>query len=237
MANAPEPPQAAALRRSSADGVEETSGDRAYPQEHEAEELSALADGQLDPNGVARACANWHSRRSIHATWHTYHLIGDVLRAPDLAGLPRNDYVSLQKLRERLAAEPMVRAPGATLGRVADRFMLKPWPWAAASAVAAGFAAVAGVLFVLRGAADDPQVRARSMVRSDAAKAATLAEFHGAAPPTVGHAPAALPADGKLVRDARLDRYLDAHKHFSGVSALGVPSNFLRGATSDASSR
>jgi sigma-E factor negative regulatory protein RseA len=43
--------------------------------------------------------------------------------------------------------------------------------------------------------------------------------------------------DGRLVRDPSLDRYLDAHKHFSGSSALGVPSSFLRGATTDATAR
>ncbi len=41
-----------------------------------------------------------------------------------------------------------------------------------------------------------------------------------------------LVADGQLVRDARLQRYLAAHKQFGGSSALGVPSGFLRAATS-----
>jgi sigma-E factor negative regulatory protein RseA len=33
------------------------------------------------------------------------------------------------------------------------------------------------------------------------------------------------------VRDAQLDRYLQAHQEFAGSSALGVPSAFLRSAT------
>ena len=42
----------------------------------------------------------------------------------------------------------------------------------------------------------------------------------------------------QLIRDAKLDRYLAAHKQFSGSSVLGVPSNFLRdAAASDAPSR
>jgi len=49
-------------------------------------------------------------------------------------------------------------------------------------------------------------------------------------------APIALAADaeapaGLLVRDARLDAYLAAHKQFGGSSALGLPSGFLRAAT------
>ena len=36
-----------------------------------------------------------------------------------------------------------------------------------------------------------------------------------------------------MLRDARLERYLAAHKQFAGTSALGVPSAFLRSATVD----
>jgi len=49
--------------------------------------------------------------------------------------------------------------------------------------------------------------------------------------------PQALVANGKLIRDARLDRYLAAHKQFAGTSALGVPSGFLRSATVDTAER
>lgn len=38
-------------------------------------------------------------------------------------------------------------------------------------------------------------------------------------------------ADRQVVRDPELDRYLVAHKQFTGTSALGVPSTFLRSAT------
>jgi sigma-E factor negative regulatory protein RseA len=59
--------------------------------------------------------------------------------------------------------------------------------------------------------------------------------------PNVPTAPAAEPpslvATGKVIRDAGLDRYLAAHKHFAGSSALGVPSAFLRSATVDAAGR
>jgi len=49
--------------------------------------------------------------------------------------------------------------------------------------------------------------------------------------------PQALVVDGKLVRDARLDRYLAAHKQFAGSSVLGVPSGFLRNAATEAPNR
>mgnify|MGYP001420548697 CR=1 FL=1 len=201
--------------------------------EHEAEQLSALADGELGVNEVARACANWRTGGSAQATWHAYHLIGDVLRSDDLASRPRTDRAMLEKLRERLAGEPVVLAPGPTLPRtVANRPQRNSWPWAALSAVAAGFAAVAGVLIVVGGTSVDSGTVKIGL--SDGALPATLARaasrpFEQTLQPVF--------ADGRLVRDARLDQYLDAHKHFSGVSALGVPSTFLRGATSDATNR
>jgi sigma-E factor negative regulatory protein RseA len=47
----------------------------------------------------------------------------------------------------------------------------------------------------------------------------------------------AIVADNKIIRDAQLERYLEAHKQFAGTSALGVPSAFLRSATVDSSAR
>ena len=47
----------------------------------------------------------------------------------------------------------------------------------------------------------------------------------------------ALVADGKLIRDARLDRYLAAHKQFGGNSAVSVPGGVLRSAASVAPER
>jgi len=49
--------------------------------------------------------------------------------------------------------------------------------------------------------------------------------------------PQTIVASGKVIRDARLDRYLAAHKQFAGTSALGVPSGFLRAATSESVDR
>ncbi|MEQ1804230.1 MAG: sigma-E factor negative regulatory protein [Burkholderiaceae bacterium] len=200
--------------------------------EHEAAQLSALADGELGASEVASACANWRTGASCHATWHTYHLIGDVLRSDDLASSPAADRAMLEKLRERLQREPVILAPEPVLhGAPAARSQRTARPWTALAAVAAGFAAVAGVLIVLGGPSVD-----LSAVRISLSGAAP-ASFADAASRPFEPTPQPVFADGRLVRDARLDRYLDAHKHFSGVSALGVPSTFLRGATSDASNR
>jgi sigma-E factor negative regulatory protein RseA len=203
--------------------------------DYEAERLSALVDGELDPDDVARVCADCRADTASQAAWYTYHLIGDVLRSDDLASAPARDRVALARLRTRLAAEPVVLAPALRVPGVAQqRASRTPWPWVGLSAVAAGFAAVAAVLVVLRAPAPEPQSLAGAAPRP---QAEVVIAVPPGAPRQHEPLPQALIADGKLLRDARLDRYLDAHKHFSGVSALGVPSTFLRGATSDAASR
>lgn len=200
-----------------------------------AETLSALADGEAAPDGVVSACAAWRSDASARQTWHAYHLIGDVLRSDDLAVAPARDEEFLKRLRVRLADEPVVLAPEPqrpaqpvpmAAGRSARR-------WRAGAAVAAGFVAVAGVLVALQAPSPEPAptvARAPSPVVPVAATtSAAVAESNGE------HA--VLVTDGKLIRDARLDRYLAAHQRFAGASALGVPSSFLRSATTDAAQR
>lgn len=194
------------------------------------EQMSALVDGELASDAVRGACAAWRADAKARQTWHAYHLIGDVMRSDDLAAPPARDEAFLQRLRERLADEPVVLAPqpapvraGATMavGRRLRR-------WHAGAAVAAGFVAVAGVLVVTRdpGPASAPAL---------ASAPATVVPVAAAADP--GVEPVAFVTDGKVIRDARLDRYLAAHKNFAGTSALGVPSAFLRSATTDASQR
>ena len=210
------------------------------PSEQDAEQLSALADGELDDASVARVCARWRADAPAQATWHAYHLIGDVLRSDDLASAPGRDRAGLARLRERLVNEPVVLAPASSPAPArehasAQHLGRRSWSWGTGAAVAAGFAAVAGVLFMLRGPTAESGAPAASLARANGQS--TIA----ASPDTVagipGREPSALLADGKLIRDSRLDRYLEAHKGFSGSSALGVPSTFLRGATSDASNR
>jgi sigma-E factor negative regulatory protein RseA len=53
----------------------------------------------------------------------------------------------------------------------------------------------------------------------------------------IGGPPQTYVANGQLIRDARLDRYLAAHQQFAGSSVLGVPSVFVRNATADAADR
>ena len=103
------------------------------------------------------------------------------------------------------------------------------------SAIAAGFMLVVGTFAVLRpvGGPASP-APAIAMADSGADAASPLRQVSSPESPDPR---AAAVVNGRLIRDARLDRYLAAHKQFAGSSALGVPSAFLRSATVDAEPR
>src|SRR4051812_6645764 len=105
---------------------------------YSAEDLSALMDGELDAAAAGTACDSWRDDPEARACWHAYQLIGDVLRSDDLASGRQRDDAFLRGLQQRLAQEPVVLAPSRAVRR----------SWVAPAAVAAGFAAVAGVLVV-----------------------------------------------------------------------------------------
>jgi sigma-E factor negative regulatory protein RseA len=187
--------------------------------------LSCLMDGD-DGGGDATAATSvafvaWSRDAEARSAWHAYHLIGDVLRSDDLAEVPARDAAFLTALRGRLAQEPVPLAPAplprigsparppesvaaaaamaATVGARSTRW------WMAPAAVAAGFVAVAGLLVVTR------------VLAPDAADRPQLAQAQRAAPAAV-----AVAASGDVVRNAGLDRYLEAHRSLAnGVVAAG----------------
>jgi sigma-E factor negative regulatory protein RseA len=178
--------------------------------------LSELADGELDAEGTRRACAAWREDPSLRDDWHSYHLIGDVLRSDDLAATPRHDEAFLAALRSRLAAEPVVLAP-QPLARPSAPLRRR---WMAPMAVAAGFMAVAGVLVVTRLAVPLQDAAPSALAAAEPVQVLSAA-------PDVAEAALAPGRELQLIRDARLDRYLAAHKQFGG-DALAVPGVSLR---------
>ena len=214
------------------------------------ERMSALLDGELESASVVHVCGHWRESAASRTTWHAYHLIGDVLRSDDLASHPARDAGFLDALRVRLAEEPVVLAPQVPLSvdeRVRETAAIarqvagahparRRRAWLAPGAVAAGFVAVAGVLTLTR---PGPV--------ADSASAPVVAVANPGTPPA---APLVAPvlasqviepqttvANGQLIRDARLDRYLAAHQQFSGSSALGVPAGYLRNASAEMTGR
>lgn len=196
--------------------------------ERQREWMSALADGQLHGDEFTQAMDALSEGDTARDAWHTYHLIGDALRAEKVAGTTQHDQAFLQAVQQRLAAEPAWPRTLA-LPVVAEAATLPPspsepaandaaWRWK----LVAGFASVA-VVGVVGWNLASPYIGAPS--------AAVLAQ--GASPQTIQ----VMTPQGMLLRDPQLDDLLAAHKQHGGASALQTSTGFLRNATFDASAR
>ncbi len=206
------------------------------------QDLSALADGELAGEGVRRLCLTWRDDPEMRETWHAYNVIGDVMRSEDLASSIARDERFLAGLRARLADEPVVLAPQAAPPRIdhvagaafapAGGRRANGRNWMAPVAVAAGFVMVVGSMVVVtRAPAPSVTESARSSLTSPAPVAVAV-DSHG----RVASSPEFV-ATGEVIRDPQLDRYLLAHKQFSGGGAVGAPSAFLRNAATEVPAR
>ena len=213
--------------------------------------LSELADGeagQADQAGLDKAqaaCQAWRSSAEMRQTWHSYHLIGDVLRSEELARSANHDAEFLARLREKLAEEPVVMAPmperpaeladpassdtvvadnvvRAQPGRENANLGRRRQAWLAPAAAAAGFVLVAGVLVVTRLSAPGADVGGAIQASGSGSGNANLTLATAPAVPSASSAGVA------MIRDARLDAYLQAHQSVRGGSAAAVPGAGLR---------
>lgn len=216
------------------------------------QELSALVDGELTSDGVQRICVAWRSEPASRETWHAFQVIGDVMRSEDLARAGTHDERFLRDFRARMSIEPVVLAPhkasASADADVALQMTSSVAPrrssgrsWRVPTAVAAGLVVVVGVMMA---------TQAPHQTEGDSAPLAALPAsisvgVTASAPQVVALVPQSelnpaateLVFDGQVIRDPRLDRYLLAHKQFSGSSVLGAPSGFLRNAAVEVPAR
>jgi sigma-E factor negative regulatory protein RseA len=171
-----------------------------------------MADGEAGGDAQERCLALWAERADARERWRHYQLIGDVLRSGELAREGAHDAAFLSAMRTRLAREPVVLRPTqqAPLRRIRA--------WSTPVAAAAGVVAVAGVVLVLR-----------TPVGSDGATVASqpnLQPVVASAPPMAQ--PTQQPFNGRLIRDARLERYFAAHRQSGNGAALQMPGSVVR---------
>ncbi|KQP35821.1 sigma-E factor negative regulatory protein [Pseudorhodoferax sp. Leaf274] len=206
------------------------------------ERLSALADGELDGDETARLMeAPQAERDGLHQTWQAYHLIGDVLRGGEQTAVhASSDFLS--RLQTRLAQEaPLVPARPAV--PVAEPVQVAAISRASANdasfrwkmvAGCASFVAVAALAWTVVGGAG-------SMVQQPQMAALPAPVVEASAAPQVVEQEVRLPSGEAqvMLRDARLDELLAAHKQAGSSSALQmpVPAGLLRSATFTAPER
>lgn len=188
--------------------------------------VSELADGQLQGDALADALSRLSVDETAVRTWSAYHLVGDVLRTPDLA--QGHDPAFLKRLRVRLQAEridPPTLADGPQVqpvvpvrqgGAGAANESVFSWPRLGA-AVSLVLVAGAGWMW-LNG-------------RGQGEYAPAL--VHAPAPVLVGGPARPSGAEAVMLRDPRLDQLIQAHRQAAGGAALQVPAGFLRNATHD----
>lgn len=184
--------------------------------------LSSLADGEAADDAQVHCLAVWAQQAEVRERWRDYHLIGDALRSGDLARGGARDAAFLATLRDRLAHEPVVLRPAAAAQR-------RSRAWAVPVAAAAGVAAVAGVTLVLRTSAP-LQTQQQTLAVRAASQPVVVSAASQPSAVAVGRAAqaAAQTLNGRLIRDARLDRYLAAHRQSATGAALQVPGAGLR---------
>lgn len=193
------------------------------PMTQHSELISALADGQLASEDFARALAACEADAQALDSWNTYHLIGDVLRSPELI-LHAADTAFVARLRVRLNQEPVLvaapalpevrHAPAERAGRIGEAAANDAsFPWK----LVAGFASVAAVAAIAwnAGAGLLSPSAAPQLARTESAPQQMLV----------------VSEQGTMVRDARTQELLAAHRQLGGTSALQMPSGFLRNAT------
>jgi sigma-E factor negative regulatory protein RseA len=185
--------------------------------------MSALADGGLHGEEFAQALAACERDPALLARWDDYHLIGDVLRSPDLLAA-RTPSVFLMRLQSRLAQEE-IQPVAQTDALPPSSVTLFGVTQAAANdsvfrwKMLAGVASMAAVAVMIWTVAVPTSSTGSQIAQNSASTDSVLV----ASP------------QGVIVRDARLDELLAAHKQVGGSSALQMPSGFLRNATFETS--
>ncbi|MDP2367846.1 sigma-E factor negative regulatory protein [Rhodoferax sp.] len=200
------------------------------------EAISAMADGQLAGVELAQTLEALRSDDAAVATWHRYHLVGDVMRG-GMSLDTRRETAFIQRLRANLEQEvaavrvhePEVSSTERTvaalvrLGGRAERPSANDarFKWRGA----AGLAVVA--IAVTVGWMSGPGTR------QPVGGAPALAQLPApSASPVVVMGLAETPARQQIMmRDPKLDQWLAAHRQFGGASALQMPVGFVRNAT------
>jgi sigma-E factor negative regulatory protein RseA len=188
------------------------------------EMISALADGQLQGEALEGLIQTVATDPQARTAWHTYHLIGDVLRSGNLptGTAPAKFLAGFQvrleheQARGRLEDAEVPDSLALRVPQIAHSQQEAANDASFRWKLVAGFASLAAVAAIGWSAVGET-VRPQ---QPQMASAAAQGQVAVAERPPV------------MLRDPRLDEMLAAHRQLSGsVSALQMPAGFLRNAT------
>lgn len=216
------------------------------------EQVSALADGHLQGDAFAQAIDAISTDGESRATWHAYHVVGDVLRSGSHS--PCSDTSAfLARFQQRLAAEPVVVAPLAApvaapvalpvqrRAEAANEPVFR-WKLVAGAASLMAVAAIGWTLVGNGGAFQQPGAQIASVQQQQQPAVNSVlaaAALSGPQPANATLTPTrVIVGNGNpqvMLRDPRLDQLLEAHQQAGGASQM--PSGFLRNATFEGPTR
>jgi sigma-E factor negative regulatory protein RseA len=196
------------------------------------EMMSAMADGRLEGEAWAQGMELAAADESAREAWHTYHLIGDVLRSSELAaGTPAQVFLSRLQVRLQQESIPAFQARALVPPQPSSEVLPQRATVPAANdssfqwKLVAGFASVAAIGAIVWSAA-------LTTGRQDAGQLAAASMPSVTADGTV----LAGSERGVMIRDPRLDELMAAHRQLGGA-ALVAPAGYLRNAAFDGQGR
>lgn len=193
------------------------------PQATTCERLSALADGELDNQELLLLLEACKTDQSAAESWGSYQLISEALRAGPLAGRgPSYDFV--QRLNRRIENEHLLTATATAASPVLPKLHVAHgvpaandsifrWKLVAGFASLTAVAAIAWSSFAMISSPSGAQLAQALVVNTPAPQVLVVAS-----------------PQGPMVRDARLEELLAAHRQLGGASVLQAPSGFLNAA-------
>ncbi len=195
------------------------------------DQISALADGELDEAEAGRLIARLKSDPDLRRAWDDYHRVGDALRGHLGADLSA-------RVASRLAAEPTVLVRGAapTPAQHAGRWLLS----AAASLAAIAF--VAWMALPWRTPAPElaqaqPSAPLVIVPATPLASGPQVASVPQASPNPRARAEADARAQAEALAALGMRNYLLAHQRYSASTALQGMAPYARTVASDGDDR
>ncbi|WP_439588515.1 sigma-E factor negative regulatory protein [Hydrogenophaga sp.] len=214
-----------------------------YPSNPQ-ESLSALADGELEVAALSGLFAEIESDPQSMGSWHAYQVIGDVLRSSGRVVSAQAPGDFLAGVRERLKAEGALPPVQPVVTRIDSAPVVAANDAVFRWKMVAGVASVAAVMAVSwnliggaprdAGGASGPQL---ASIAPAPASPPVVVPVASVAPSSPSTEVVVNTGQGVVIRDARLEELLAEHRQHGGMSALQMPTGFIRGATYDASGR
>ena len=188
----------------------------------DAETLSCLMDGELDPEQAAALIAVLCADDELRAEWIAFHLAGDALRSTEVASAHSKSFC--MSVAEAIAREPAIVAPRAWAAQGSPlRRYIVPGLAVAASAAVISFVAIP----LMR--STEPQMPVQ-VVAVQPPPAAVAAAEH---PDEI----AARRAAATVAIARALQAYLAAHRELTTGAAFPRATPYLRTATDPSESR